>query len=96
MDSVSSIQQIIVERMKRGATFSTAHKEGGTILKWLDGRFIRSDYGENPDLIKFADETEFLKALRQFYDWDTSKALYPSKASDFDAWKLILRKLSSK
>jgi hypothetical protein len=96
LNSVEAIQQIIVAGMKRGATFSTAHKEGGTILRWTDGHFIRSDYGESSDLKKFADETEFLNALRQFYDWETSSAVYPNKASDFDAWKLMLRKLNSK
>jgi hypothetical protein len=96
LNPVSSIQQVIVAGMKRGATFSTSHKEGGTIIKWTEGRFIRSDYGDYPDLIKFADEAEFLKALRQFYDWETSSAVHPNKASDLDVWKLILRKLSSK
>lgn len=96
LESVPVIQQTIVAAMKRGATFSTAHKEGGTILKWVDGQFIRSDYGEDPDLKKFADETEFLEALHQFYDSETSRAVYPDKVSDLDAWKLILRKLASK
>ena len=96
LNSVSAIQQVIVTAMKQGATFSTAHKEGGTILKWAEGRFLRSDYGDDPDLKKFADETEFLKALRQFYDWQTSSAVHPNKVSDIDAWKLILRKLSSR
>jgi len=95
LGSVPAIQQIIIAGMKRGATFSTAHKEGGTILKWLDGCFIRSDYGEDPDLKKFADETEFLKSLREFYDFETSRAVYPDKVPEIDAWKLILRKLST-
>jgi hypothetical protein len=91
--SVADIQQAIVAAMKRGATFSTAHKEGGTIIKWSAGRFIRSDYGDDPDLKEYADETEFLKFLRQFYDWQTSAAVYPNKVSDFEAWMLILRKI---
>jgi hypothetical protein len=96
LESVPVIQQAIVAAMKHGATFSTAHKEGGTILKWSDGQFIRSDYGDDPSLKKFADKTDFLAALRQFYDWETSSAVYPDKVSDFDAWKLILRKLGGK
>jgi hypothetical protein len=96
LDSVPVIQQTIVAGMKRGATFCTAHKEGGSIFKWLDGQFIRSDYGDDPALTKFATETEFLKALHQFYDFETSRAVYPNKVSDFDAWKLILRQLYTK
>ena len=96
LDSVPAIQQVIVAGMKRGATFSTAHKEGGTILKWSDGRFVRSDYGDCPDLKKFSDETEFLKFLQQFYDWETSSAVYPNKVTDIEAWKLILHKMSTR
>jgi hypothetical protein len=94
LGSVPAIQQAIVAGMKRGATFSTAHKEGGTILKWLDGCFICSDYGESSDLKKFADEREFLTFLRQFYDSEVSRAAYPDKVPELDAWKLILRKLN--
>jgi len=94
LGSVPAIQQTIVAVMKRGATFSTAHKEGGTILKWSDGCFIRSDYGDDPDFKKFADETEFLKSLRLFYDSEISRASYPDKVPDIDAWKLILRKMN--
>jgi hypothetical protein len=96
LGSVPAIQQAIVAGMKRGATFSTAHKEGGTILKWSDGGFISSDYGEYTDLKKFADETEFLKFLRQFYDSETSRAVYPDKVPEIDAWKVILRKLNTR
>jgi hypothetical protein len=96
LDSAAAIQQAILAGMKRGATFSTAHKEGGTLLKWSDGGFVRSDYGDDPDFKKFADEAEFLTFLRQFYDAETSHAVYPDKVSDFNAWKLIWRKLRSR
>jgi hypothetical protein len=39
-------------------------------------------------------ELEFLKALRQFYDWETSKNVYPEKkVSEMVAWRLMLRLL---
>jgi hypothetical protein len=44
-----------------------------------------------PDHITYATEAEFLDALRKFYDWETSKNVYPEKVSDLVAWKLILR-----
>jgi hypothetical protein len=32
LNSVEAIQQVIIEGMKRGCGFSTAHKEGGTVF----------------------------------------------------------------
>lgn len=93
LNSVVAIQQAIVVGMKRGGTFSTAHKEGGTNIKWSGDRFVRSDYGEDPDLREYKDEAEFFGCLRQFYDSEISMANYPNKVPDLDAWKLILRKL---
>jgi hypothetical protein len=93
LTSVATVQQAIVTAMKGGASFATAHKEGGTNICWREGKFIRADYGESEERKVFSGEAEFLKFLRQFYDWDTSKNIYPHKVSDFEAWKLILRLL---
>lgn len=93
LDSVSAIQQAIVAAMKAGGSFATSHKEGGTTLRWIERRFVRSDYGDNPDGQIYSSEAEFLIALRKFYDWETSKSYYPGKAPDLAAWKLILRLL---
>jgi hypothetical protein len=79
--------------MRQGATFSTAHKEGGTVISFRGGRFISADYGESEAVKTFGDEASFLVFLRQFYDWDTSSNVYPNKVSEFDAWKLMLRLL---
>ena len=48
LQSITNIQTAIVAAMKQGATFSTCHKEGGTILSWRSGRYVRSDYGDSP------------------------------------------------
>ena len=93
LDSVSAIQQTIVAAMKRGARFSTSHKEGGTKISWDGQRFVRSDYGDYPDHITYASEAQFLDALRKFYDWETSKNVHPKKASEVVAWRLMLRLL---
>ena len=93
LDTVPALQQAIVAAMKAGASFATAHKEGGTTLRWLEGRFVRSDYGDDPGGQTYPSETAFLIALRKFYDWETSKSYYPGKAPDLDAWKLIRRLL---
>jgi len=93
LDTVAALQQAIVAAMKQGASFATSHKEGGTTIRWRGGRFMCSDYGESSAQQAFASEEEFLKYLRQFYDWQTSQSTYPDKLSDFDVWKLILRLL---
>jgi len=93
LDSVPALKQAIIAAMKQGARFTTSHKEGGTNITWTAGHFTRSDYGDYPDHLIYASEDSFLQALRQFYDWDTSKNIYPKKVSDFQAWKLILRLL---
>ncbi len=96
LDSVAAIQQTIVAEMKHGGSFGTSHKEGGTNIYWRSGRFIRSDYGENPDQKEFTDEAEFLKMLHQFCHWDAARHAGPNKLSEFDTWKLILRQMRSK
>ncbi len=93
LDTVPALQQTIVAAMKRGARFTTSHKEGDTNITWNGERFARTDCGDYPDHKVFSSEAEFLPALRQFYDWETSRNIYPKKVSEFEAWKLILRLL---
>lgn len=93
LDSVPALQQAIVAGMKRGARFSTSHKEGGTNIGWDGQRFVRSDYGDYPDRITYANEAHFMDALRKFYDWETSQNVYPEKDSELVAWRLMLRLL---
>jgi hypothetical protein len=90
-DTVPAIQQAIVTALKQGARFTTSHKEGGTNLFWNGQNFVRSDYGDDPAHRTFSDEVEFLSALRQFYDWETSRNVHPDRAPELVAWKLILR-----
>jgi|GEM_PF-768912 hypothetical protein len=96
LDSVAVIQQTIVAEMKRGATYGTSHKEGGTNIFWQNGNFIRSDYGDYPDQKVFSNETEFLAMLRQFCHWDVLRASCKEQRTDLEVWKLILRRLRSK
>ncbi|MBK7753598.1 MAG: hypothetical protein IPI41_13635 [Flavobacteriales bacterium] len=93
LDTVPALQQTIVAAMKTGARFTTSNKEGDTNITWNGSRFVRIDTGDYPDTVVFSSESEFLEALRKFYDWETSKNMYPEKASDLVAWKLFLRLL---
>lgn len=93
LSTVPAVQQEIVRRMRDGATYGTAHKEGGTILCVRAGTFVRSDYGESNATETFADEACFLAFLRRFYDSETSRNIHPRKLGEFEAWKLMLRLL---
>ena len=93
LDSVAAVQRAIVEGMQRGGSFGTSHKEGGTSIFWRDGKFIRSDYGDDPDYKLFTDEAEFLKMLWQFSQFDVTRTAGTQPLPEFDVWKLILRRM---
>jgi len=95
LDSVPALQQAIIAAMKRGGRFTTSSKEGDTNFRWSGDRFVRTDVGDYPGTVVYASETEFLDMLRKYYDWETSKNVYPEKVSELVAWKLILRLLRS-
>ncbi|MDP3072330.1 MAG: hypothetical protein Q8N18_18710 [Opitutaceae bacterium] len=93
---VASVQQEILAALRQGATYSTAHKEGGTIIRFQRDRFVRADFGESDRREEFRDEAAFLKFLRQFYHWETSRNASPQQVPEYDAWKLMLRLLTDK
>ncbi len=93
LDSVPALQQAIVAAMKRGGRFTTSSKEGDTNFRWSGDRFVRTDVGDYPGTVVYASETEFLDILRKYYDWETSKNVYPEKVSELVAWRLVLRLL---
>jgi hypothetical protein len=96
LDSVTAIQQAIIAGVRDGGSYSTSHKEGGTNIFWRSGKFIRSDYGDYPDEKAFTSDAEFLKMLQQFCHWEVVRHVGPDKLSEFDMWKLILRRLHPK
>lgn len=93
LDSVVKIQQAILAAIKRGSSFGTSHKEGGTKIYWTQPNFVRSDYGDFPDQRLFVDEVEFLNMLRQFYDWDIKRNNVREPLSEIDSWRLIMRRM---
>jgi hypothetical protein len=90
---VPILQREILDGLRRGRIFSTAHKEGGTTIRHHGGKFVRADFGESSRVEEFHDEAAFLAFLRRFFDWETSRGAFPGKASELDAWRLILRLL---
>ncbi len=92
-DSVAAVQCAIVEGMKRGGTYGTSHKEGGTNIYWRVDRFVRSDYGDYPDLQHFTSEAAFLHMLWNFCQFDVRRHAGKQGQSELEAWKLILRRM---
>lgn len=93
LTTVAAVQQEILAALRRGATYSTAHKEGGTTIRYQSDCFVSADYGESDRRDVYRDEAAFLKFLRRFYDTETSRNIYPEKVSEYEAWMLMLRLL---
>ena len=91
-----SVQQAILAAMRNGARFFTAHKEGGSNIRWDGTHFGRYDYGESNDIQTFPDDPTFLAFLRDFYRPQLNLDAIPSPLPEFDAWKLILRLMQYK
>jgi hypothetical protein len=91
-DSIEAVQGLIEERMKAGAVFSTAHKEGGTRLFWAAGRFRREDYGETSFRTAYADTPAFLAWLWESWDWSL-KSAWITPPTALQSWQLLLRLL---
>jgi hypothetical protein len=96
LTTVAAVQQEILTALRRGATYSTAHKEGGTNIRYQSDCFVSADYGESDRRDVYRDEAAFLKFLRRFYDSETSRNIYPEKVSEYEAWMLMLRLLRHK
>ncbi|MBL9138952.1 MAG: hypothetical protein JNK85_23995 [Verrucomicrobiales bacterium] len=93
LDSVAAVQQAVIDGLKRGGRFATSHKEGGTQIYWRIDRFVRSDHGDHPDHKEYANEEVFLGMLRQFCHSEVVRHVGKTPLSEFDAWKLILRRM---
>jgi hypothetical protein len=91
---VRSVQQIILDAMKHGAEVRQSHKEGGTHIRWIANRFVRIDYGDNPDKQAYESDEDFLEALFRFCQFDLQRSAGPKERSPLETWKLILRRLT--
>ncbi len=93
MSDAAAIQRTILERMRAGDSYTTAHKEGGTNISWRgpllglfgSGHFLRADYGQSDTVQTFDDDAPFLVFLRQFFDWEARAHCYPDQPPDADA-----------
>lgn len=93
LNSVEAVQRAIVDGMKRGGRYADSHKEGGTNIYWRVDRYVRSDYGDYPDLKNYTSDGDFLQMLWNFCQFDVRRHAGKQGLSELDAWKLILRRL---
>lgn len=91
--SAESIQAIVLEAVRDGATFHTSHKEGGTVISWRHGRFVRQDFGESDTSERFSSDPDFLAFLRRFFEWETQRHIPGGAPTEPDRWRLIARLL---
>ena len=61
---VAALQQAVLPALRAGKIFFTAHKEGGTQLKFDGQSFVRWDYGDAPITERFATDEAMLACVR--------------------------------
>lgn len=55
--------------------------------------FVRSDYGDYPDMKTFKTDAKFLKMLWNFCQFDVTRHAEKQGLPELDSWKLILRRM---
>lgn len=93
MPQVRAHQQAILQALRGGASFFTAHKEGGTRIRFDGTQFVRADYGESDLVQRFASDAEFLDFLYRFYEAENTQSVRPASLAQAEAWRLIRRRL---
>jgi len=95
--SVAALQNEIIDALRAGMGFFTAHKEGGSHLFFDGTAFRRTDYGDAVDRCEiYPTDTAMIDALRRFYGWDARRAAYPHPVSELQVWAYIRSRLSQR
>lgn len=88
----AAIQREILAALRSGAEFRTAHKEGGTIIRWRKGRFLREDYGDWSRRESYTNEAAFLAFLWEFFEWQ-SRGFQREDIPEPERWRNIQKLL---
>jgi hypothetical protein len=91
---VLRIKQAILQGLRQGKSFSTAHHEGGTIVKIVGSFFVFQDYGESEKFEQFTGEEDFFERLRELYHWWSRRDWVPHTPPEIEEWRFIERQLS--
>lgn len=91
---IAALQKEVLDALRAGMGFFTANKEGGTHL-FFNGRvFVRSDYGDEPNVNEtYAADAAMVACLRRFFDWESRRDWYPHRPPELDVWKYIKGRL---
>jgi hypothetical protein len=92
--AIRELQNLVVEALRAGKTYRSAHHEGGTILSFDGTYFVQEEYGEEPSLTKYATGEQMLAFLRRFFDWDACKESFPHRPPELEIWKYIVGQFS--
>lgn len=90
---VAELQRAVLRGLRRGARFSTSHKEGGTTIHFDGHRFVRADHGEWTGLEHFDSDAALLAFLRRYFDWEITRQAGAAGVDEAAAWRLILARL---
>jgi hypothetical protein len=94
---VHALQREVMDALRNGMGFFTANKEGGSHLFFNGQVFVRSDYGDEPNIYEtYADEAGMAACLRQFYDWEARRGHYPHMPPEREVWMYIRSQLSKR
>lgn len=94
LNSPVTLKQRIVDGLKQGGTFSTAHKEGGTRISWITDRYVRSDYGECPERSVYESDADLLAMLWRLLEPEVARQAGPAGHPEAATWRLIWRQMS--
>jgi hypothetical protein len=92
-EAIRAVQEAILDGLRHGRSFFTAHHEGGTNIRFLSPNFVIQDYGESSDREEFSSSAAFLARLRQFYDWESRREWSPHAPPELEAWRFIERQM---
>jgi len=93
MAPISAIQQAILDGLRRGRSFRTAHHESGMTIYFDGGQFIKQVYGVEESREIFARDDQIIAYLRAFYDWEARRNMYPHQPPELEVWRFIQRQL---
>ena len=94
---IAAVQRQVLEGLRAGLGFFTAHKEGGSHLFFDGNVYRRNDHGDEPNISEVhADDAAMLACLRSFYDWDSQRDSFPHPKPELAVWNYILGQLRSR
>jgi hypothetical protein len=91
---IRAVQQAVLEELRKGKSFRTAHHEGGTRIYFDGRRFVKSTCGEEQSRQVFDSEDQILAFIRSFYDWESRRDAYPHRPPELEVWRFIRKELS--